>query len=1560
MSITVRSRKKLWGGSGNLCAFEGCNQLLHLTTGENSGSLIGEECHIEAQSVNGPRYNAKLTDEQRDDYSNLILLCPTHHKMIDDDPDKFTVDVLKKMKTDHEKRVRQALTEKKEREKSFYFVRNADCVEPCSKYSFNSRSVDFVGRKTELQFLQDFLDEKSLCLWTCIYGNASIGKKRLVYHFFEELEQGDVWDHTCILRNINSLSKLLDDINRNTVICIEYASEHLQEIDDFISMSEDRFSSRTDVKVRIILIERAPIFNFDDETEDLYDLKTHFYKSLHLQSLSIDEIRMIASSYISNTDTDFLAFVNYDTYENNNLNTDPICVDAVIDHFRLLDPNFEKITLVFLAADQVKYDEKQISDKLSDNYGALQDWFDKEIQKIKKYHSIVPAKAIINLLVFTTMLGGGELPRILKALGRDEDVSKWEHVLDRLGYYRNGEVFPIQPGLLGEFFCFQSFTDFPEAKSLLDLILSEDIYSAASFFERLYKDFNVEEHSWGYKIKNLIIPDSLTRIPSWVFAEKKFLHTVNLGESVVEIGRGAFQSCENLNSVTIMPMLETLSVNAFRNCTQLEKVILYDNKDTSALRFIGRCCFKGCIALNKVELPETCAEIEEQVFYRCESLRQIALPRWLRAISPETFAYCFSLEGICIRSKCVEIGTSAFLNSISLKYIRGANQVRKISGTAFKGCKSLSELPSFKGVSKINFGAFEGDESLTQVDLSQTSIQNVNKRLFYRCINLSTVLLPDGVRLIDDSAFEEDTNLVTVSPISTVQRVGCKAFRGCSSLQSFDFLNTVQYLGSGAIEGCQQLSGSYRYCKPICFAGLYTDYVSTELIGMLRDIKDYKAITIPSTIKKIETETFAGLANLENVVIEDAECIGSRCFQGCINLREAVINAQKIGEGAFNECYNLERVCFGNNVKEIGDNAFAHCVSLEKMDWPAGHIIGRIGRNALSSTGIQRLPHTRNICGFFFSSFEKNEMEFLQRLESVSVITVPSTVLSFSKGAFKDLLNLREIKFEGSIIDLPEDAFSGCENLESVEVKAQFRSIGNNAFHGCKKLVSFCPNNDISKSVIGNGVFWGCESLESICLNRHTDTIPQYTFFNCRRLHLELPDDVKSVGDYAFAGCDQLNSICFTGENIGISAFRECRNLRTVDLSKSKLLEIRNDVFQEDSQLQNVFLPVSIKRIGNGSFKACRKLEKIGLPPKLQLIGIGAFQNCNTMQAIHIPDNVRTIRSHAFRGCYSLKSVSGLKGLETLCASAFYQCVSIMDINLPEGLKIIGNGVFYACKMLHSVTIPRSLEVLSEGLFERCEGLKEVRLHDRIRAIPNNFVKDCYSLIYANIPESVSSIGAGAFRNCVKLLEIQIPEGVTEISASTFFGCKSMKKIILPTTVRRIMRTSFYRCYQLKEIKIQGKISWIGAYAFAYNYEVESFPFTSIEGQIDNGGFKCCRALSEIQFGTITNIGSAVFWGCDSLKEVNVKGLGIVPGATFRKCRNLRTVRLDETVNRIFRAAFRECSELQEVNIFAKSIEIRANAFYDCTRLQTIVLPENSVVDHDSFVNCPAGRYAQR
>lgn len=135
MSIELKTHKMLWGRSGNICAFPECMKELVMDISETDDiSIVGEEAHIVAREPDGPRGNSLLTPDQRDKYDNLILMCRIHHKVIDDHPDTYPVELLHEYKKKHEIWVKQNLKidDKKQKEDEVYasyideFVKLAD------------------------------------------------------------------------------------------------------------------------------------------------------------------------------------------------------------------------------------------------------------------------------------------------------------------------------------------------------------------------------------------------------------------------------------------------------------------------------------------------------------------------------------------------------------------------------------------------------------------------------------------------------------------------------------------------------------------------------------------------------------------------------------------------------------------------------------------------------------------------------------------------------------------------------------------------------------------------------------------------------------------------------------------------------------------------------------------------------------------------------------------------------------------------------------------------------------------------------------------------------------------------------------------------------------------------------------------------------------------------------------------------------------------------------------------------------------------------------------------
>ncbi|MBD3343132.1 MAG: HNH endonuclease [Candidatus Lokiarchaeota archaeon] len=127
MSISDKTRKLLWGRSGNLCAICKC-ELVQNSTKLDEESIVGDECHIVGKSLNGPRSDLNFPKSKLDEYDNLLLLCKKHHKIVDDQFNTYTVDRLKQIKRDHEKWIQEKLkieNPNKESDKLPYLLRIA-------------------------------------------------------------------------------------------------------------------------------------------------------------------------------------------------------------------------------------------------------------------------------------------------------------------------------------------------------------------------------------------------------------------------------------------------------------------------------------------------------------------------------------------------------------------------------------------------------------------------------------------------------------------------------------------------------------------------------------------------------------------------------------------------------------------------------------------------------------------------------------------------------------------------------------------------------------------------------------------------------------------------------------------------------------------------------------------------------------------------------------------------------------------------------------------------------------------------------------------------------------------------------------------------------------------------------------------------------------------------------------------------------------------------------------------------------------------------------------------
>ena len=103
--IPIPVRCLLWGRAAGRCEFSGCNRAVSFHSKTKETANLAEAAHIIGFSVDGPRGEADLSEELAKDVSNLMLLCKECHKIIDANKASYTVELLRKMKTAHERRI---------------------------------------------------------------------------------------------------------------------------------------------------------------------------------------------------------------------------------------------------------------------------------------------------------------------------------------------------------------------------------------------------------------------------------------------------------------------------------------------------------------------------------------------------------------------------------------------------------------------------------------------------------------------------------------------------------------------------------------------------------------------------------------------------------------------------------------------------------------------------------------------------------------------------------------------------------------------------------------------------------------------------------------------------------------------------------------------------------------------------------------------------------------------------------------------------------------------------------------------------------------------------------------------------------------------------------------------------------------------------------------------------------------------------------------------------------------------------------------------------------------
>lgn len=109
-TYSSRTIKILFATCMNECAHPDCSTpIIQPRTPFSEAAVIGHIAHIYAASDDGPRGNPALSEADRNLPDNLLLLCPTHHSVVDQQHETYPAEMLHGWKSGHERKFQDTL-----------------------------------------------------------------------------------------------------------------------------------------------------------------------------------------------------------------------------------------------------------------------------------------------------------------------------------------------------------------------------------------------------------------------------------------------------------------------------------------------------------------------------------------------------------------------------------------------------------------------------------------------------------------------------------------------------------------------------------------------------------------------------------------------------------------------------------------------------------------------------------------------------------------------------------------------------------------------------------------------------------------------------------------------------------------------------------------------------------------------------------------------------------------------------------------------------------------------------------------------------------------------------------------------------------------------------------------------------------------------------------------------------------------------------------------------------------------------------------------------------------
>ena len=271
-----------------------------------------------------------------------------------------------------------------------------------------------------------------------------------------------------------------------------------------------------------------------------------------------------------------------------------------------------------------------------------------------------------------------------------------------------------------------------------------------------------------------------------------------------------------------------------------------------------------------------------------------------------------------------EIDTYSFRGFSSLESISITNVPDHIESYAFTGCSNLQELHIPYVGCDINRNGVKGSSHTLGYIFGSSAYEGSYPAEQYG----STFYIPEKLSIVKVGAPGREEALMS-------NKVFDHAFNNCKSITTIDFYDAyINDLGSYAFANCTNLSRVNYPNARFMHVGDYAFYKCPKVLC----IEDFT----PSTVTTIGNYSFFATsvgnkvqlgATKGELVLDKYTSIGDYAFGNCLQVEKVNIPStlSHIGEGMFSGCAYLTDVTLTNN-KNVSPYMFENCTSLEGID----------------------------------------------------------------------------------------------------------------------------------------------------------------------------------------------------------------------------------------------------------------------------------------------------------------------------------------------------------------------------------------------------------------------------------------------------------------------------------------------------------------------------------------------------------------------------------------------------------------------------------------------------